>query len=43
MIIHSGATSFEAMGYFTLPQLPEPGQTLLTSPVLSGQVILGPP
>ncbi len=42
MIIHRGVL-FEAMGYFTLPQLPEPGQTLTTSPVLSGQVILSPP
>jgi hypothetical protein len=41
IIIHRGG-SFEAIGYFLLTQLPQPGQTLLTSPVLSGQVILSP-
>lgn len=31
---------FVAAGYFITPQLPEPGQTLATSPQLSGKVML---
>jgi hypothetical protein len=33
-------TTYQAAGYFMMPQLPQPGQTLLTSPQLSGQVLL---
>ena len=33
---------YHAQGFFLLPQLPQPGETLKTSPLLSGQVILSP-
>ena len=33
-------SSYQAVGFFLMPQLPQPGQTLTTSPVLSGQVVL---
>ena len=39
MIISLGST-YQAVGCFLLPQLPQPGQTLTTSPQLSGQVVL---
>ena len=39
MIIRLG-NSYQALGCFLLPQLPQPGQTLSTAPQLSGQVVL---
>ena len=39
MIVRLGNT-YQAPGCFLLPQLPQPGQTLATSPQLSGQVLL---
>ncbi|MBU6302827.1 MAG: sulfatase-like hydrolase/transferase [Verrucomicrobia bacterium] len=37
------ATGYHAAGYFLLPQLPQPGETLAkTSPILSGAVLLAP-
>jgi hypothetical protein len=39
MIVWTGA-AYSAQGYFLLPQLPQSGQTLTTTPVLSGQVVL---
>lgn len=41
-IIVRGAAGFQSEGYFLMPQLPQPGQSLLTSPVLSGHVALSP-
>jgi N-acetylneuraminic acid mutarotase len=42
-IVHLGSNSYRSAGYFLLHQLPQPGQTLVNSPVLSGDVQLGPP
>jgi hypothetical protein len=39
MIVWTGS-AYSAQGYFLLSQLPQSGQTLTTSPVLSGQVVL---
>jgi N-acetylneuraminic acid mutarotase len=39
MIIQFGS-SYHAAGYFLLPQLPQPGQSLKTSPELGGKVLL---
>ncbi|TDU80882.1 Calx-beta domain-containing protein [Prosthecobacter fusiformis] len=39
-IIVWDGSAYSAMGYFLLPKLPEPGQTIKTSPVLSGLTVL---
>ena len=41
-IITRHAGNFRSEGYFLLPQLPQPGQKLLTSPIFSGHVSLSP-
>lgn len=43
LIVHLGAGSFRSAGYMLVPQLPQPGQTLTTSPVLSGTANFGAP
>lgn len=43
VICQTGAATYRSAGFFLLAQLPQPGQTLTTSPVLSGQVILSAP
>ncbi len=40
-IVRQGGTYLSG-GYFLMPQIPQPGQTLSTSPVLSGEVQFGP-
>jgi|GEM_PF-787412 len=40
-IVQTGSI-YQAMGFFLLPQLPEPGQTLKTADQLSGQVLIEP-
>jgi len=42
-IVHLGAGIFRSAGYMLVPQLPQPGQTLATSPVLSGTANFGAP
>jgi hypothetical protein len=39
MIVWTGS-AYTAQGYFLLPQAPQSGQTVATSPVLSGQIVL---
>lgn len=41
--IHLSDDTFVSAGFFLLPQLPEPGQTIKTSPQLSGQSIIEAP
>jgi hypothetical protein len=41
MLVRNG-DAMQSMGYFLLPMLPQPGQTLTTAPQLSGQAILAP-
>lgn len=43
VVTKTGANSYRTAGFFLVPQLPVPGKTLTTSPVLSGQVILAAP
>jgi len=40
-IVHLGAGVFRSAGYMLAPQPPQPGQTLTTSPVLSGAANFG--
>jgi hypothetical protein len=42
VIVKTGAATWQSAGYVLIPQLPQPGQTLTTSPVYSGQVVLEP-
>jgi hypothetical protein len=39
MMVWTGS-AYTAQGYFLLPQAPQSGQTVATSPVLSGQIVL---
>lgn len=43
VVTKTGASTYRTAGFFLVPQLPVPGKTLTTSPVLSGQVILAAP
>ena len=40
MIVRPAVGSIKGVGYFLLPQIPITGQTVLTSPVLSGKVVI---
>jgi hypothetical protein len=42
-VVHLGAGVFRSAGYMLVPQLPQPGQTLTTSPVLSATANFGAP
>ena len=42
-IVHLGAGVFRSAGFMLVPQLPQPGQTLTTSPVLSATANFGAP
>jgi hypothetical protein len=42
-IIVWDGSAYQSPGYFLLPQMPQSGQTVANSPVLSGQVSLGTP
>lgn len=41
--VHLSDDSFISVGFFLLPQLPEPGQTIKTSPQLSGEAYIEAP
>ena len=43
VVTKTGASTYRTAGFFLVPQLPVPGKTLTTSPVLSGKVILAAP
>lgn len=43
VVTKTGASTYRTSGFFLVPQLPVPGKTLTTSPVLSGQVVLAAP
>ena len=40
MIVRSATGTTRAEGYFLLPQIPSTGQTILTSPILSGKMLI---
>lgn len=42
VIVKAGASTWKSAGYMLIPQLPQPGQTLTTSPIYSGQIVLEP-
>lgn len=43
MVVRPATGSLKAIGYFLLPQIPISGQTINTSPILSGKVIIDQP
>jgi hypothetical protein len=42
ILVRNGTSGYFSVGHFLVPQLPQPGQTLTTSPVLSGRLDLLP-